>query len=75
MAPLIGNPFNLLNRLVALTGVPSDPLTTILIKNLLLFEVTLSEEGTTQGDPLAMPMYTLAIPLTSPGHCSSLVCR
>ena len=65
--------FNSLNCLVALHNIRQvcPPLATILINiyrspaSLLVSgEVILSEEGTTQGDPLAMPMYTLVtIPL------------
>jgi len=65
--------FNSLNHLVALHNVRqvSPPLATILINTyrspaslLVSGEVILSEEGTTQGDPLAMTMYALAtIPL------------
>ena len=67
------NAFNALNRQVALHNIrylcPS--LATVLINiyrdaaELFVDRLTLySEEGTTQGDPLAMPMYALAtIPL------------
>ena len=67
------NAFNSLNRLTALHNIQRlcPPLATILINTYRsptdLFvdgEVLLSQEGTTQGDPLAMPMYALAtIPL------------
>ena len=64
------NAFNLLNRQVALQNIrhlcPS--ISTILIytyrehTDLYVDGTTiLSQEGTTQGDPLAMPMYALAI--------------
>ena len=64
------NAFNRLNRKAALhnIGVLCPALSTIL-KNTYsisaqLFvggEVILSEEGTTQGDPLAMPMYAIGV--------------
>ena len=67
------NAFNSLNRLVALHNISRlcPPLATILIITYRapteLFvdgDVILSQEGTTQGDPLAMHMYALAtIPL------------
>ncbi len=67
------NAFNSLNRQVALHNIQRlyPPLATILINNYRapteLFvdgHTLLSQEGTTQGDPLAMPMYALAtIPL------------
>ena len=67
------NAFNSLNRVVALHNVRQicPPFATILINiyrsPACLFisgEVLMSEEGTTQGDPLAMPLYALAtIPL------------
>ncbi len=67
------NAFNSLNRQVALHNIQRlcPPLATILINNYRapteLFvdgDTLLSQEGTTQGDPLAMPMYALAtIPL------------
>ncbi len=67
------NAFNALNRKVALQNMRRlcPPIATILINSYRntteLFvdgEVILSQEGTTQGDPLAMPMYGLAtIPL------------
>ena len=67
------NAFNSLNRLTALHNIQRlcPPLATILINTYRsssdLFvdgKVLLSQEGTTQGDPLAMPMYALAtIPL------------
>ena len=72
------NAFNSLNRLVALHNIRQlcPPLSTILINiyrspaSLLVSgEVILSEEGTTQGDPLAMPMYALAtVPLINQLH-------
>ena len=67
------NAFNSLNRQVALLNIRRlcPPLATILINTYRapteLFvddDILLSHEGTTQGDPLAMPMYALAtIPL------------
>ncbi len=67
------NAFNSLSRLAALPNIRRlcPPLTTILINTYRaptdLFmdgDTLLSQEGTTQGDPLAMPMYALAtIPL------------
>ena len=67
------NAFNSLNRQVALHNIRRlcPPLATILINTYRvpteLFvdgDVILSQEGTTQGDPLAMPMYAIAtIPL------------
>ena len=67
------NAFNSLNRQVALHNIQRlcPPLATILINTYRdpteLFvdgDVILSQEGTTQGDPLAMPLYALAtIPL------------
>ena len=67
------NAFNSLNRQVALHNIQRicPPLSTILINTYRapteLFvdgDTILSQEGTTQGDPLAMPMYALAtIPL------------
>ena len=67
------NAFNSLNRQVALQNIRRlcTPIATALINNYRapteLFvdgDVLLSQEGTTQGDPLAMPMYALAtIPL------------
>ena len=67
------NAFNALNRQVALHNIRClcPPIATILINTYRspteLFvdgDVILSQEGTTQGDPLAMPMYGLAtIPL------------
>ena len=74
------NAFNSLNRLTALHNIrhlcPS--LATILINSYRapteLFvdvDVLYSSEGTTQGDPLAMPMYALAtIPLIKKLHSS-----
>ena len=67
------NAFNSLNRVVALHNVRQicPSFATILI-NIYRFpaclfisgKVLMSEEGTTQGDPLAMPLYALAtIPL------------
>ena len=64
------NAFNSLNRQVALRNIPSlcPSLAPILINsyrdpaNLYIDNTTiLSQEGTTQGDPLAMPMYAIAI--------------
>ena len=64
------NAFNLLNRKVALLNIlrKCPSLAKVLINtyrhNPQLFvdgEVLLSQEGTTQGDPLAMAMYTIAI--------------
>ena len=75
------NAFNSLNRQVALQNIRRlcPPLATILINTYRapteLFvdgDVLLSQEGTTQGDPLAMPMYALAtIPLIKrlDGNC------
>ena len=67
------NAFNALNRMVALHNIRRicPPIATILINSYRspteLFvdgDVILSQEGTTQGDPLAMAMYGLAtIPL------------
>ena len=67
------NAFNSLNRQTALRNIMKQcpPLATVLIHSYRaetdLFvdgEVIKSSEGTTQGDPLAMPMYALAtIPL------------
>ena len=67
------NAFNSLNRQTALRNIRKQcpPLATVLINSYRaetdLFvdgEVIKSSEGTTQGDPLAMPMYALAtIPL------------
>ena len=63
------NAFNALNRQVALQNIRRlcPPIATILINSYRnsteLFvdgEVILSQEGTTHGDPLAMPMYGLA---------------
>ena len=63
------NAFKTLNRQVALQSIRriSSPLATILINSYrgpadlyINGEVFLSQEGTTQGDPLAMPMYALA---------------
>ena len=69
----VSNAFNSLNRQVALQNIRRlcTPIATALINNYRapteLFvdgDVLLSQEGTTQGDPLAMPMYALAtIPL------------
>ena len=69
------NAFNSLNRAAALHNIQylSPSFSTILINiyrmdiNLYIDRHTLhSEEGTTQGDPLAMPMYALGvIPLIS----------
>ena len=64
------NAFNSSNRQAALLNIRSlcPPLTTILINTyrhameLFVDGTTLySQEGTTQGDPLAMPMYAIAI--------------
>ena len=67
------NAFNALNRQAALHNIRRlcPPIATILINSYRspteLFvdgDIILSQEGTTQGDPLAMPMYGLAtIPL------------
>ena len=67
------NAFNSLNRQVALHNIKATcpALATILINNYraptklhMEGDYILSQEGTTQGDPLAMPMYALAsIPL------------
>ena len=67
------NAFNSLDRIVALHNICQlcPPFATLLINTYhspaCLFisgDVLMSEEGTTQGDPLAMPMYALAtIPL------------
>ena len=67
------NAFNALNRQVALHNIRRlcPPIATILINSYRcpteLFvdgDIILSQEGTTQGDPLAMAMYGLAtIPL------------
>ena len=63
------NAFNALNRQVALHNIRSlcPPIATILINSyrnptdlLVDGDVILSQEGTTQGDPLAMPMYGLS---------------
>ena len=63
------NAFNALNRQAALHNIRRlcPPIATILINSYRspteLFvdgDVILSQEGTTQGDPLAMPMYDLA---------------
>ena len=72
-AVLLIDAFNSLNRQVALENIRRlcPPLATILINTYRapteLFvdgDTLLSREGTTQGDPLAMPMYALAtIPL------------
>lgn len=72
------NAFNSLNRQVALQNIQHlcPPLSNILINTYRepsqLFmdgDVILSKEGTTQGDPLAMPMYALAtIPLIKRLH-------
>ena len=64
------NAFNSLNRETALRNIQhlSPPLAKILINtyrdNIQLFidgDTLLSQEGTTQGDPLAMAMYAIAI--------------
>jgi len=67
------NAFNSLNRIVALHNIrqlcpPFAPILINVYRSLaslfILGDVLLSEEGTTQGDPLAMPFYALAtIPL------------
>ena len=78
------NAFNSLNRQVALHNISRicPPLSTILINTYRaptdLFvngDTILSQEGTTQGDPLAMPMYAPAtIPLIKEldGHCKQI---
>ena len=69
------NAFNFLNRQVALQNIRRlcRPLATILINTYRapteLFvdgDILLFQEGTTQGDPLAMPMYALAAVATIP---------
>ena len=63
------NAFNSLNRKAALLNIKHTCLTlaTILINiyrnssKLVIDKLSLSSEGTTQGDPLAMPMYALAV--------------
>ena len=64
------NAFNLLNRKTALFNIQSlcPSIATVLINTYrdpsMLFvdgHILYSQEGTTQGDPLAMPMYALAI--------------
>ena len=74
----------LVDRQVALHNISRicPPLSTILINTYRapthLFvngDTILSQEGTTQGDPLAMPMYALAtIPLIKEldGHCKQI---
>ena len=65
------NSFNSLNRDTALQNIQHTwPSVTLLItlivmpRSYLWMELIFSEEGTTQGDPLAMPMHVLAtIPL------------
>ena len=64
------NAFNTLNRSIALHNVRHlcPPFSTILINSYRAHsidgEVLYSQEGTTQGDPLAMPFYALAtVPL------------
>ena len=66
------NAFNSLNRKTALHNIRSlcPTLSTILINTYRSDPVCFvdgdtlhSREGTTQGDPLAMPMYALAMPL------------
>ena len=60
------NAFNSLNRQVALQNIRRlcPPLATILINTYRVPTELFVEGGTTQGDPLAMPMYALAtIPL------------
>ena len=76
------NAFNILNRQAALHNISRicPPLSTILINTCRALTVLfvngatiLSQEGTTQGDPLAMPMYAVAtIPLIKEldGHCN-----
>ena len=62
------NAFNALNRQVALHNIRRlcPPIATMLINSyrspsdLFVDGDILSQEGTTQGDPLAMPMYGLA---------------
>jgi len=63
------NAFNALNRIVALHNIQyiCPPLATILINCYrspaalyISGDILYSQEGTTQGDPLAMPMYALA---------------
>ena len=78
------NAFNSLNRKVALQNIRRlcPPLATILINTYRapteLFvdgDTLFSQEGTTQGDPLAMPMYALAtIPLIKKlkGNCKQI---
>ena len=78
------NAFNCLNRQVALHNIRTlcPPLATILINTYRsptdLFvdgDTLFSQEGTTQGDPLAMPMYALAtIPLIRKlkGNCRQM---
>ena len=73
------NAFNCLNRQAALRNIRHlcPPLATILINtyrkptNLYMDGYTLlSQEGTTQGDPLAMPMYAIGIcPLIHKVRC------
>ncbi len=75
------NAFNALNRLVALHNIRRlcPPLATVLINTYRvpteLFvdgDVLYSCEGTTQGDPLAMPMYALAtVPIIKRLHSLS----
>ena len=69
----VSNAFNALNRQVVLRNILSlcPSLATVLINSYRaetdLFidgDVIKSSEGSTQGDPLAMPMYTIAtVPL------------
>ena len=78
------NAFNSLNRQTALHNISRicPPLSSILTNTYRaptdLFvdgDTILSQEGTTQGDPLAMPMYALAtIPLIKEldGHCKQI---
>ena len=80
------NAFNTLNRQVALHNIRRlcPPIATILINSYTspteLFldgDIILSQEGTTQGDPLAMAMYGLAtIPLIRrlDGLCTQVWC-
>ena len=80
-AVLLVDASNALNRQVALHNISRicPPLSTILINIYRapthLFvngETILSQEGTTQGDPLAMPMYALALIKELDGHCKQI---